>query len=159
MVMREALEGFKGGVQIGGRRVTNLRYADDIIMLATSESELQEMMDRTERACNKYELQINSDVVPGVEGADNNDYALVIRRWKNRGHDRSMNSAPPLPPAVDKLCRLCQQLQGRDNSIPSQQAYALNPPLALSIISDRMPACTCPTMSVCPFNYHWDYEL
>lgn len=33
-------------------------------------------------------------VVPGVEGADNNDYALVIRRWKNRGHDRSMNSAP-----------------------------------------------------------------
>src|SRR6218665_1407170 len=98
-------------------------------------------------------------VVPGVEGADNNDYALVIRRWKNRGHDRSMNSAPPLPPAVDKLCRLCQQLQGRDNSIPSQQAYALNPPLALSIISDRMPACTCPTMSVCPFNYHWDYEL
>src|SRR6218665_1778505 len=34
-------------------------------------------------------------VVPGVEGADNNDYALVIRRWKNRGHDRSMNSAPP----------------------------------------------------------------
>jgi len=29
MVMREALDGYKGGVQIGGRLVTNLRYADD----------------------------------------------------------------------------------------------------------------------------------
>src|SRR6218665_1845874 len=37
---------------------------------------------------------LSTCVVPGVEGADNNDYALVIRRWKNRGHDRSMNSAP-----------------------------------------------------------------
>ena len=38
LVMREALDGFEGGVQIGGRRVTNLRYADDIILLAASES-------------------------------------------------------------------------------------------------------------------------
>jgi len=30
-------------------------------MLAASESELQEMMDRMERACKKYELQINSE--------------------------------------------------------------------------------------------------
>jgi|SRR6218665_27832 len=30
-------------------------------MLATSESELQEMMDRIEGACKKYELQINSE--------------------------------------------------------------------------------------------------
>jgi len=32
MVMRETLDGFQGGVQIGGRMITNLRYADDIIM-------------------------------------------------------------------------------------------------------------------------------
>ena len=30
MLMREALEGFEGGVQIGGRGVTNLRYADGV---------------------------------------------------------------------------------------------------------------------------------
>ena len=28
MVMREALDGFDGGIQIGGRRVNNLRYND-----------------------------------------------------------------------------------------------------------------------------------
>jgi len=40
MVMRETLDGFHGGLQIGGRMITNLRYADDIIQLATSEAEL-----------------------------------------------------------------------------------------------------------------------
>ena len=39
MVMRETLDGFQGGLQIGGRMITNLRYADDIILLATSEAE------------------------------------------------------------------------------------------------------------------------
>jgi len=34
MVMRETLNGFQGGLQIGGQIVTNLRYADDIILLA-----------------------------------------------------------------------------------------------------------------------------
>ena len=33
------LSGIQGGLQIGGRMITNLRYADDIILLATSEAE------------------------------------------------------------------------------------------------------------------------
>jgi len=44
--MRETVDGFKGGLQIGGRVVTNLRYAGDIILLATLEAELQELVDR-----------------------------------------------------------------------------------------------------------------
>jgi len=41
MVMRETLDGFQGGLQFGGRVITNLRYADDVILLATSEAKLQ----------------------------------------------------------------------------------------------------------------------
>jgi len=37
--MRETVDGFQDGLQIGGRMITNLRYADDIILLATSEAE------------------------------------------------------------------------------------------------------------------------
>ena len=33
----------------GGRMVTNLRYADDIILLATSEAELQELVNHLDR--------------------------------------------------------------------------------------------------------------
>jgi len=42
MVMRETLDGFQGGLQIGGQMVTNLRYTDGIILLTTLEAELQE---------------------------------------------------------------------------------------------------------------------
>jgi len=42
---------------------TNLRYADDIILLATSEAELQELVDRLDRVSRKYSLLINADVM------------------------------------------------------------------------------------------------
>ena len=42
-VMREALEHHPTGVQIGGRKINNLRYADDVVLLATSMQELQDL--------------------------------------------------------------------------------------------------------------------
>ena len=60
-VMRETLEGYQGGLQIGGRMITNLRYADNIILLATSEAELQELLDRLDRVSRRYSLLINID--------------------------------------------------------------------------------------------------
>ena len=43
--------------------ITNFRYADDIILLATSEAELQELVDRLDRASRKYSLLINVDKI------------------------------------------------------------------------------------------------
>ena len=53
--MREALDGFEGGLHLGGRRVTNLRYADDIILLACSEAELQELVNRLDVVSKKIQ--------------------------------------------------------------------------------------------------------
>jgi len=53
MVMRETLDGFQGGLQIGGRMITNLRDADDIILL--------ELVDRLDRVRRKYSLLVNVD--------------------------------------------------------------------------------------------------
>jgi len=61
MVMRETLDGFQGGLQIRGRMIVNFRYADDIILLATSEAELQELVDRLDQVSHKYSLLINID--------------------------------------------------------------------------------------------------
>jgi len=61
MVMRETLDGFQGGLQIGGRMITNLRYSDDTILLTTLEAELQELVDRLDRVSRKYSLLINVD--------------------------------------------------------------------------------------------------
>jgi len=61
MVMRETLDGFQGGLQIGGQMVTNFRYADGHILLATSEAELQEFVDHLNRVSREYSLLINVD--------------------------------------------------------------------------------------------------
>jgi len=42
-----------------GEIVMNYRYADDIILLATSEAELQELVDHLDRVIRKYSLLIN----------------------------------------------------------------------------------------------------
>src|SRR6218665_3822680 len=59
MVIRETLEGYEGGVQIGGRRITNLRYADDIILIENTMEELQTLTRRLNEAGRKFGLQIN----------------------------------------------------------------------------------------------------
>ena len=58
-VMRIALEGFQGGVTIGGRKINNLRYADDIVLIASSLSELQDLVNRVANAGKEYDLHIN----------------------------------------------------------------------------------------------------
>jgi len=41
--------------------ITNLHYADDIILLATSEAELQELVDCLDQVSRSYSLLINID--------------------------------------------------------------------------------------------------
>ena len=60
-VTRETFGGFQSWLQIGRRMITNLRYADDIILLATSQAELQELVDRLDRVSREYSLLINVD--------------------------------------------------------------------------------------------------
>jgi len=55
------LDGFSGGIAIGGRRLSNLRYADDIILIAGTEEELQDLVTRLEVASAKFGLMINAD--------------------------------------------------------------------------------------------------
>ena len=61
MVTRVTLDGIQGGIQIGGRLLANLRYADDIILLASSEAELQQLVKRLNQVSLNYSLIINTD--------------------------------------------------------------------------------------------------
>ena len=48
--------------------ITNLRYTDDIILLATSEVELQELVDHLDRVSHNYSLRINVDKTKVSDG-------------------------------------------------------------------------------------------
>ena len=42
--MREALEGFNGGVKFGGTKITNLRYVDDTTLICNSRHEVLDLL-------------------------------------------------------------------------------------------------------------------
>ncbi len=60
-IMTEALESFIGNVKIGGRTISNLRFADDIDLIADSEEELRELTEKLDQAATKYGMEISPD--------------------------------------------------------------------------------------------------
>ena len=49
--MSDALEEHDGKVSIGGRNITNLRFADDIDALAEEEQELEALVESLDKTC------------------------------------------------------------------------------------------------------------
>lgn len=58
-IMRKALDGWNGGVTVGGTKIMNLRYADDTTILAASETEMAAILERIERVSLEFGLHIN----------------------------------------------------------------------------------------------------
>ena len=52
--MTDALEDHEGSVSIGGRTITNLRFADDIDGLAGEEEELSKVAEHLDKASTAY---------------------------------------------------------------------------------------------------------
>uniref|UniRef100_UPI003AF529DB reverse transcriptase domain-containing protein n=1 Tax=Thiolapillus sp. TaxID=2017437 RepID=UPI003AF529DB len=60
-IMTDALEGHEGTVSIGGRTITNLRFADDIDGLAGGEEELANLVERLDKASTAYGMEISAE--------------------------------------------------------------------------------------------------
>ena len=59
-IMTDALEDHEGTVSIGGRTITNLRFADDIEDLA-EEEELSKLVERLDKASTAYGMEISAE--------------------------------------------------------------------------------------------------
>ncbi|WP_419584010.1 reverse transcriptase domain-containing protein, partial [Thiolapillus sp.] len=60
-IMTDALEDHEGTVSIGGRTITNLRFADDIDGLAGEEGELANLVERLDKASTAYGMEISTE--------------------------------------------------------------------------------------------------
>ena len=59
-IMRNAgLEEAQAGIKIAGRNINNLRYADDTILLAESEEELNSLLKKVKEESEKIGLKLN----------------------------------------------------------------------------------------------------
>ena len=59
--MCEALDDHEGSVSIGGRLITNFRFADDIVVNAEEEEEAGVLIDRLDRTTTRYQMEIGPD--------------------------------------------------------------------------------------------------
>ena len=60
-IMSNALEEHDGKVSIGGRNITNLRFADDIDALAEEEQELEAVIESLNKSCTRYKMEISAE--------------------------------------------------------------------------------------------------
>ena len=59
--MTNALEDHEGTLSIGGRTITNLRFADDIDGLAGEEEELAKSVQRLHKVTTDYGMEISAE--------------------------------------------------------------------------------------------------
>ena len=59
--MRETLHNFKSTISIGGRIISNLRFADDIDLMWGNNEEWQELTDRLSNSAREYGIEISSE--------------------------------------------------------------------------------------------------
>ena len=60
--MTDALEDHEGTVSIGGKTITNLRFADDIDGLAGEEEELAKLIERLDnKTSTTYDMEISAE--------------------------------------------------------------------------------------------------
>ena len=60
-IMTDALENHEGSVSIGGRTITNLRFADDIDAFAGKEDELVNLINHLDTTSTKYGMEISAE--------------------------------------------------------------------------------------------------
>ena len=60
-IMTDTVEDHEGNFSIGGRKITNLRFADDIDGLAGEEEELANLVECLDKASTAYGMEISAE--------------------------------------------------------------------------------------------------
>ena len=92
-IIQEALHNFNGTTSINGREISNLRFADDIDLIAGTEEELQELttLERRARAygmeisAEKSKIMVNSRIAPRSTILMNGERLEEVRSFKYFG--------------------------------------------------------------------------
>ena len=143
--MTEALYKHHGTVIIGGRTITNLRFADDIDGLAGDEEEMEALAECLDTASRKYGMEINTDknkvMTSNPNGIQNyiniNDHTLdTVSTFKYLGSIISEEGSKPeilartaqATAAMTKLKRIW-----KDNNIQLSSKVRLMRALVISI--------------------------
>src|SRR5260221_5122650 len=83
-MMNETLEDVGEGIRVGGELISDVRFADDQGMVASSETGLQKLMDRLNENAKKYDMKINvkktKTMVGSKKGGEKEDIVIEGQR-------------------------------------------------------------------------------
>ena len=80
-IMSDALEEHDGKVSIGGKNITNLRFADDIDALAEEKQELEALVEGLDKACTRYKMEISAEKTKLVTNSANGIQTIIKLKW------------------------------------------------------------------------------
>ena len=84
--MSDALEEHGGKVNIGGRNITNLWFADDVDALAEEEQELETLVEILHKTFTRYKMEINAEKTKLMTNSANG----IQRETKVKGRSSTM---------------------------------------------------------------------
>jgi len=81
-IMLEAMENFEGTVSVAGQKVSNLRFADDIDLIAGNSEELSNITERLDSITRKYGMEISSEkskiMVTSRQNSEESDTGIKV---------------------------------------------------------------------------------
>ena len=81
-IMRNAgLNEAQGGIKIARRNISNLRYADDITLMAESEEDLKSLLMKVKEESEKAGLKLNIQKTKIMAPSP-----IMVNRWRNNGN-------------------------------------------------------------------------
>ena len=87
--MRNAgLNEVQAGIKIARRNISNLRYADDTILMAESEEELKRLLMKVKEESEKAGLNLNIQNMNIQSG--NRSHHFMVNRWGNNGNSERL---------------------------------------------------------------------
>ena len=85
-IMTEALKSFEGNVRIGERSINNLRFADDLDLIAGIMKELAELTERLDKSASAFGMDISAEksktMVTPATNETNTNISITVNLWK-----------------------------------------------------------------------------
>ena len=144
-IMSDALEEHDGKVSIGGRNITNLRFADDIDALAEEEQELEALVESLDKTCTRYKIEISAEKTKLMTNSANGIQREIKVKGQKLGTVTSFKylgavvsddgSQPEVLSRIAQATAALTKLKPiwRDNSIPLGSKVKLMRSLVISI--------------------------
>ena len=122
-IISDILEEHDGKVSIGGRNITNLRFADNIDALGEEEQELEALVESLDKTCTRYKREISAEKTKRMANSANGIQREIKVKGQKLGTVTSASST--LEQLFQMIARNQKFSQGLHKPLQLLQSWSL----------------------------------